>query len=305
MKDPLIFYIEKGDNQYTIRLDPDRYSEVYKNGNKYYRDKLSKMIIPEDVFKIMLDELTTQPIRNTNVTLKDLYSIILQTRERINRTIKKFEFDDAIMPSEDFLKRYLNTKMNMIVLYVDIVGSTRLSQKLEPSKLATLIKVFAQEMSYLISAYNGYILKYAGDCVIAFFPILNKSTSIISKDVVNCARAMVNIVRYAMNPVLLNNGYPSLKIKIGIDLGENQIISIGKNLDIIGYTMSITSKIAEFANAWKIIIGKWVYDTLDDDMKNLFKEMNISKNIWNYKDSREGEYYSLYILEKRISARSK
>lgn len=303
MKDSLIFYIEKGDNSYVIRLDPDRYNEVYKDGKRYYHDKLSNSIIPEDVFKIMLDELTTQPIRNVKVTLKELYATILQVRERVSRSLKNLEFDSAIMPSDEFLKRYLNDRMRMVVLYVDIVGSTKLSERLDTTRLAVLIKVFAQEMSYLISAYNGYILKYAGDCVISFFPILSDNIDKVSRDAVNCARAMINIVRYAINPVLLNNGYPELQVKIGIDLGENQIISIGKSLDIIGYTMSIAAKIAELASAWSIIIGKWVYDALDQDMKQLFKQAKISKSVWNYRDSREGEYYSLYTFQKRIVAK--
>jgi hypothetical protein len=67
--------------------------------------------------------------------------------------------------------------------------------------------------------------------------------------------------------------------------------------------MSIAAKIVEFAKAWRIIIGKWVYDALDDDMKRLFKKAKISKNLWNYRDSKEGKYYPLYILEKRIVAK--
>ena len=299
-KDSFVFSIGDKDSHYIIRLDPTRYSKRSKGNKRYYYDKVTKSLIPEEVFQIMLDELVTQPIKKPKVTFNELYATLLQVRERIKKTLYQgFEFDAAMMPSENFLKKHINTKMNMVILYVDIVGSTKLSQTLSSDKLAMLIKIFAQEMSYLISAYNGYILKYAGDSVIAFFPMLDHA----SRDAINCARSMINIVRYAINPVLANNNYPELQIKIGIDLGENQIISIGKNLDIIGYTMSIAAKIVEFAKAWRIIIGKWVYDSLDDDMKKLFKEAKISKHLWNYRDSKEGKYYTLYILEKRIIAR--
>ncbi|RMF30357.1 MAG: adenylate/guanylate cyclase domain-containing protein, partial [Candidatus Nitrosothermus koennekii] len=298
-----LFYIGDEEKRYRIRLDPSRYTEKYKDGKKYYYDKVTKTIIPEDVFQIMFDELITQPINKPNISFDELYTILLQVRERIQKTLYQgFELDEAIMPSEDFLKDNINKNMRMIILYVDIVGSTKLSQTLSPDKLATLIKIFAQEMSYLVSAYNGYILKYAGDSVIAFFPIQSDPSS-IARDAVNCARSMVNIVRYAINPVITQHDYPEIQIKIGMDLGENQIVSIGKNLDIIGYTMSIAAKIVEFAKAWRIIIGKWVYDALDDDMKRLFKKAKISKNLWNYRDSKEGKYYPLYILEKRIVAR--
>ncbi len=299
MKDSLIFRISNGQS-YIIKLDPTRYVEKYKDNKRYYYDKITKTFIPEEVFMIMLEELITQPIKSPKVTFAEICSTLLQVRERISNTLSRgFEFDEAIMPSDDILKKHLNTKMNMIILYVDIVGSTTLSQSLSADKLAILIKIFAQEMSYLVTAYNGYILKYAGDSVIAFFPIIDKSNE-VAKNAVNCARSMINIVHYALNPVLIKYNYPEIKVKIGIDLGENQIVSIGKRLDIIGYTMSITAKIVEFAKAWNVIIGEWVYDSLDNEMRSLFKEAKISKKLWNYKDSKEGKDYRLYVLQKRV-----
>jgi class 3 adenylate cyclase len=298
MRDSLIFHISNGQS-YVIKLDPTRYVEKYKDNKRYYYDKVTKTFIPEEVFTIMLEELITQPIKSPKVTFAEICSTLLQVRERISNTLSRgFEFDEAIMPSDDILKKHLNTKMSMIILYVDIVGSTTLSQSLSADKLAILIKIFAQEMSYLVTAYNGYILKYAGDSVIAFFPIIDKINE-VAKNAVNCARSMINIVHYALNPVLIKYNYPEIKVKIGIDLGENQIVSIGKRLDIIGYTMSITAKIVDFARAWNVIIGEWVYNSLDNEMRSLFKEAKISKKLWNYKDSKEGKDYHLYILQKR------
>lgn len=306
MKDSLTFYIDRGKGKrkhYIIKLDPDRYVKKRKDGKVFYYDKVSRLLIPEEVFNIMLDELIVQPIDKPDVTFDELYSIIFQVRERVAKTLQEgFRFDDAIMPSKGFLKKHINSKMKMVILYVDIVGSTKISQSLPSDKLAMLIKIFAQEMSCLISAYNGYVLKYAGDSVISFFPLLDDEAKVCS-DAVNCARSMINIVRYAINPILKEHGYPEIRVKIGIDLGENQIVSIGKSLDIIGYTMSIAAKIVEFAKPWNVIIGKWVYDGLSKDMKRLFKRAMISKQLWNYRDSKEGKYYPLYMLDKRIKAK--
>ncbi len=168
---------------------------------------------------------------------------------------------------------------------------------LPADRLASLIKVFTQEMSYLIAAYHGYVLKYAGDCVIAFFPVKDPSTQ--CGRAVNCARSMLAITRCAINPVLKEYGYPELKIKIGIDVGENQIV--GGTLDLLGYTMSITAKIVGLARAWSIVIGKWVYDALPKDIKSMFRELRLSKEVWDYRDSKEDKYYNLYIMKKTRS----
>ena len=43
-------------------------------------------------------------------------------------------------------------------------------------RLATIIQAFTQEMSMLIQAYGGYILKYVGDAILAFFVVPDYDT---------------------------------------------------------------------------------------------------------------------------------
>jgi len=166
-------------------------------------------------------------------------------------------------------------------------------------KLATLIKVFVQEMSYLVSAYHGYVLKSAGDSVIAYFPA-GANLAEVCSSAINCARAMINITKHALNLVLAEEGYPELEIKIGMDIGENQIVRLGGMVDLLGYTMSIAAKIVELAGPWQIIVGKWIYDDLPKPLKRLFRKLRLSPELWNYKDSKEGRFYSLYLLEEKI-----
>src|SRR5215469_13760705 len=55
------------------------------------------------------------------------------------------------------------------ILEVDLVESTRLLMTLPVDRLATIIQAFSQEMSLMIAAYGGYVLKYVGDAILAFF----------------------------------------------------------------------------------------------------------------------------------------
>jgi len=55
----------------------------------------------------------------------------------------------------------MNRMLNVAVLYVDLAGSASMGMKDPLVKLAWLIKIFIQEMSFLVSGYHGYILKYA------------------------------------------------------------------------------------------------------------------------------------------------
>jgi adenylate cyclase len=295
--------------EFVVKLDPDRYEHKIVNGRHGYFDKLARIFIDEDTLKLMFDEIIRQPIKGVEFT-SDIYSSIVESQIRVRKALMhksshNYSNDNMLIAvasrSEHYLERHINSNIDVVVLYVDIAGSTSMSMRLSADKLALLIKVFVQEMSYLIAAYNGYVLKYAGDCVIAFFPPSPHTAgnaSIQCIRAVNCARSMLTITRYAINPVLRENGYPMLRIKIGIDVGENKIVRIGSSLDLLGYTMSITAKIVELAKAWRVVIGKWVYDALPLDVKSMFRELKLSKDEWDYRDSREGKYYNLYIMKR-------
>jgi len=287
--------------QFTVRLDPQRYEKRTVKGEEGYFDKAEKIFIPETVFRILMDEMTVQPIRSADSTIEDLYTCILESQTRVRRAIMQgLKFETAIVPSERYLERHLNTKLNVVILYVDIAGSTSMGMVLPADKLATVIKIFVQEMSYLVSGYHGYVLKYAGDSVIAYFPAETNLAEVCG-NAVNCARSMINIVEYALNPVLAENNYPELRVKIGIDVGENQIVRLGGSVDLLGYTMSIVGKIIELAEPEQIIIGKWVHDVLQKPLKKLFARIKLSPDVWNYRDSKKGKFYSLYLLDKSTS----
>jgi hypothetical protein len=55
-------------------------------------------------------------------------------------------------------------------MYVDLVGSINMSMTLPVDKLVSIMRAFTYEMSYVIQSHKGYVLKYVGDKVIAFFP---------------------------------------------------------------------------------------------------------------------------------------
>jgi class 3 adenylate cyclase len=282
--------------QFTVKLDPKRYERKIVNGEKGFFDKTERIFVPEAVFRILMEEMTAQPIQSAEPRIDDLYTYILESQTRVRRAIMQgLKFETAIVPSERYLEEHLNTKLNVVVLYVDIAGSTSIGMVLPADKLAMMIKIFVQEMSYLVSGYHGYVLKYAGDSVIAYFPAA-KNLAEVCANAVNCARSMLSIIQYALNPVLGENGYPELKVKIGIDVGENQIVRLGGNVDILGYTMSIVGKIIELAEPGQVVIGKWIYNSLPTSLKKLFGRVALDKDVWNYRDSKEGKFYTLYSL---------
>jgi len=219
------------------------------------------------------------------------------------------EFNISNDETQDILEIYAKSKVTLVILHVDLVESTRLLMNLPVDRLATIIQAFSQEMSLMIAAYGGYVLKYVGDAILAFFVVDDRDLYLPSINAVNCACAMIKVIREGLNPILNQYDYPELNVRIGIDLGENAVVQYGwethtidgkvvskkPQLDILGYTMSIATKMTALAKPDQIIIGQLVYDVLDDKQKSTFKLLPISPLIWNYSSSNTGNIYHLYV----------
>jgi class 3 adenylate cyclase len=87
---------------------------------------------------------------------------------RVTRTLEgRAQADLSTEPCKRFLKRNVGKRIDVVVLYADVDGSTRKSLQLSDRQFALIIQVFAQEMSLVISSHEGYVFKYVGDAVVA------------------------------------------------------------------------------------------------------------------------------------------
>src|SRR5918911_3919582 len=93
-----------------------------------------------------------------------------QIRARLTKTLKAgIQLNMSTQESKKLLKRHVNSKTNLVIMFVDINNSTQMSLTLTENKFALIVQTFAQEISIAVSAYGGYVFKYEGDAVIALF----------------------------------------------------------------------------------------------------------------------------------------
>lgn len=236
---------------------------------------------------------------------------IKYAQTRVWKALKvKSDFDISMEETQNNLKNYAESKTTFLILYIDLVDSTRLSMILPVNRLATIVRAFSQEISLIISAYGGYVLKYIGDAILAYFPV-DSSDDFHARSInaVSCACSMIKVICQGINPILNQYDYPELRVRIGLDIGENAVVQFGwdthtlngkailrdPHFDILGYTISITAKMTAFANPDQIVIGQLVYQILDDKQKAMFRLLPISPQIWNYlSDNTGGGIYHLY-----------
>jgi adenylate cyclase len=151
-------------------------------------------------------------------------TLVAQTQARTWTLLKRrYQYDSNLKPAQAFLLNHVNSKIPLVLIYVDLVGSTNMSMTLPVDKLVSIIRAFTNEMSSIIQNHKGYVLKYVGDAVIAFFPSSNNKL-LACDNAVYCALSMMRVVRNRINPILNQYDYPELGIKIGLEEGENIIV---------------------------------------------------------------------------------
>jgi class 3 adenylate cyclase len=229
----------------------------------------------------------------------DSETLIAEVHDRVLKSLNhEFLYSTVTEESEIFLRKKVLQSMNMAVLFVDLVGSTPMILNLPKEKLAIVFTTFAQEMAYVIKRHEGFILKFMGDAVIGYFVAENLSASVANR-AVTCAESMLKILKMGINPILKNNNLPELKIKIGIDYGENTIVRYGDDLqeshvDILGPSVSMAAKIQNLAQPDQIMVGGDIYSKLHSSIQEYFTRLKLDKSEWNYKSTITKKVYPVY-----------
>jgi class 3 adenylate cyclase len=261
------------------------------------QDKTSKSLVD------MMMNNNSGAASGAGIKTVDSETLVSQTQDRLWRALKRrFQYDVTLEPGQKYLLNHVSSKIPLVIMYADLVGSTNMSMTLPADKLTTIIRAFTYEMSQVVYSHEGYVLKYVGDAVISFFP--SSYNKLLACDIaVQCAKSMLTVVKNGINPILNQYDYPELNVKIGLDEGENVIVQYGHDkssqIDILGYCMNIAAKITSLTGPNKISIGEDVHKMLHPSIRAKFKEMKLNPDDWKYTDRKTGKLYKVYTLVAR------
>ena len=221
--------------------------------------------------------------------------LLEQTRARVTKTLMDgIQLNMSTGESKKLLRRHINTKTNLVTMFVDINNSTEMSLSLPEDKFALIVQSFAQEISIAVLGYGGYVFKYEGDAVIVLFPAEYDEAK-ACKSALNCSRAILQIIKEVINPVFKANELPEITVRIGLAYGYALVVLYGKSLekahiDIIGSSISLAAKITSIANPNQVLVGEYIYNILilssarhKDSLNNSkFIELNLDPIKWKY-----------------------
>lgn len=279
-----------------------RYERREIDGTVYYYDRLDDLMIPESVVVEMVRGMQHLPVGYQSPLIADAPQYVEDRRSSISEALDgkppRVTFADA---SESFLRSLEHDKLDFVALVADMVGSTKLSTSLDPSTYAAIVATLLQELSEAVPLFHGYVLKYTGDGLVAYYPA---PSFIIKNDLaIDCALTMQRLVYGAMNPELTRRGLPTLGLRVGIEAGQAVVVTIGspaakQHRDIIGEVVNLAAKFQSLARPGDILMGDTAWQNLHTGWRLIFEAVQMPPD-WPYHDQDGKPYIAHRVIPGR------
>ncbi len=144
-------------------------------------------------------------------------------------------------------------RRQLTVLFCDLVGSTRLSEQLDPEDFRELVQTYQAACGEAISGLEGHIAQFLGDGVLAYFcyPAAHEDDP---------RRAVEAGLRIVEKAALLSPSGQRLQVRIGIHTGEVVVGSMeaGGNQEklAVGETPNFAFRIQEQAHPGELLVSE-------------------------------------------------
>jgi adenylate cyclase len=183
-----------------------------------------------------------------------------ELRGRLERYHSPQVVDMIIKSSEGTKEEVLEAKdVSVTILFTDIVGFTRLSERLSPRDVNMLLNQYFSRMTDVVFEHEGTLDKYVGDRLMAVFGApLEKEDD--AERAVRAALKMKQELAVMMQNIELEKRFD---VRIGINTGRVVAGNIGspKRMDytVIGDSVNIASRLESGSQPNQICIGEETY----------------------------------------------
>jgi class 3 adenylate cyclase/tetratricopeptide (TPR) repeat protein len=196
----------------------------------------------------------------TDLDLKDL-GLPLGPRRKLLKAIRELQGEpttapspivDAVASSEVTPRTGAAERRQLTVMFADLVGSTELSQQLDPEDLREINRAYQDAAKTMIESYGGFVARYMGDGVLAYFgyPQAHEDD----------AERAVRVGLGLTDAVPRLAGLVKLSVRIGIATGPvvvGDIIGEGASQEsaVVGETPNLAARLQGIADENSVVIG--------------------------------------------------
>jgi adenylate cyclase len=157
-------------------------------------------------------------------------------------------------------------RQTVAVLFVDIVGFTRMAEAMSPEAVVTLLRQFHGRMTAQIFACGGTVEKYIGDAILAVFGVPTPTGDDAANALI-CADMMLEALdRWDVERI--RDDETPLAIGIGLNYGPAVLGDVGSehsmSFTVIGDTVNTASRLQGLTRALKtpLVVGGPLVDAI-------------------------------------------
>ena len=150
--------------------------------------------------------------------------------------------------------RTAEARKKVSVLFIDIVGSTELAERLDPEPLRQVLDRYFAVCVAVIAEHGGAIEKFIGDAVMAAFG----ATHVREDDAVRAVRAAAGVLAALreLSTELTASHQVSLEARCGICSGDVMVLTMpGGDFRVVGDAVNTASRLQGAAGTAEIFIG--------------------------------------------------
>jgi class 3 adenylate cyclase/predicted ATPase len=145
-------------------------------------------------------------------------------------------------------------RRQLTVLFADLVGSTALSERLDPEDLRAVINAYQSSCAAVVARYDGHIAKYMGDGVLAYFGYPRAH----EEDPERAVRAGLDLVRSvrALRP------RPGLELDVRVGIATGLVVvgdligeGVAREQAVVGNTPNLAARLQELAAPGEVMIS--------------------------------------------------
>ena len=211
-----------------------------------------------DVNADLLPRLTADDFKDLGITSVGHRRRLLEAIDALR--LKGTQTDDPVqlspIPSTNPIGRLVSSetageRRQLTVMFCDLVGSTALSEKLDPEELRSLLHAYRTHCGEAIARYDGFVARYVGDGILAYFgwPTAHED------DAERAVRAALEIVPTVKRASSIEN----LSVRIGIATGPvvvGETAGTGDQSKLaVGSTPNLAARLQGLAVADQIVIA--------------------------------------------------
>ena len=223
------------------RLGLERYEEAFRKN---------------DIMPAVLPELTDQDLKELGISLghRRLMLKAIRSLAESDADQGQAHIPHPVSPLSEPARRTGAERRQLTVFFCDLVGSTALSARLDPEDMREVISAYQNVCAGIIARFEGYVAKYMGDGLLAYFGYPQAHEDDAERAVragLELAEALAKLTTPADVPLAARVGIATGHVVVGDLIGEG----LAQEEAVIGETPNLAARLQVLAKPGTVVIA--------------------------------------------------